>query len=154
MTQWQCLVIAALLVIGVLAANYIAVTLQERREGLQPSTFTPEQVDWRAIADPEIQDFLNRGLKIYAIKAYREKTGVGLKEAKDAIEYAVTHPDEAAAKKLRGAEDSFSDAGLRDLIAEGRLDEAAELYRQFAGVDEYTAREAIEGIQRGMGNTE
>lgn len=33
-----------------------------------------------------ISDLLGRGKKIEAIKAYREQTGVGLKEAKDAVE--------------------------------------------------------------------
>jgi ribosomal protein L7/L12 len=37
---------------------------------------------------PEIQDALRRGNKIEAIKIYRELTGVGLAEAKDAIERA------------------------------------------------------------------
>ena len=34
----------------------------------------------------EIEDLLRRGQKIQAIKLYRERTGVGLKEAKDAVE--------------------------------------------------------------------
>jgi ribosomal protein L7/L12 len=34
----------------------------------------------------EIQDLLRRGNKIEAIKLYREQTGLGLKEAKDAVE--------------------------------------------------------------------
>jgi len=37
---------------------------------------------------PEIQDALRRGNKIEAIKIYRELTGVGLAEAKRAIEQA------------------------------------------------------------------
>ena len=36
--------------------------------------------------DPEIQDLLAKGNEIQAIKRYRELTGLGLKEAKDAIE--------------------------------------------------------------------
>lgn len=34
----------------------------------------------------EVQDLVRRGKKIQAIKVYREHTGVGLKEAKDAVE--------------------------------------------------------------------
>ena len=34
----------------------------------------------------QINDLLQRGSKIEAIKIYRESTGVGLKEAKDAVE--------------------------------------------------------------------
>jgi ribosomal protein L7/L12 len=37
---------------------------------------------------PQIQDALRRGNKIEAIKIYRELTGVGLAEAKDAIDKA------------------------------------------------------------------
>jgi ribosomal protein L7/L12 len=38
--------------------------------------------------DPEIQDLLAKGNEIQAIKRYRELTGLGLKEAKDAIDQA------------------------------------------------------------------
>lgn len=37
---------------------------------------------------PQIQDALRRGNKIEAIKLYRELTGVGLAEAKEAIDRA------------------------------------------------------------------
>ena len=40
------------------------------------------------LLSPQIQDALRRGNKIEAIKIYREMTGVGLAEAKDAIERA------------------------------------------------------------------
>lgn len=39
-----------------------------------------------AEADPAVVDAINSGNLIVAIKAYRERTGVGLKEAKDAVE--------------------------------------------------------------------
>ena len=38
--------------------------------------------DWLA----EVRDLVARGNKIEAIKVYRERTGLGLKEAKDAVE--------------------------------------------------------------------
>jgi ribosomal protein L7/L12 len=37
---------------------------------------------------PQVQDALRRGNKIEAIKIYREMTGLGLAEAKDAIDKA------------------------------------------------------------------
>jgi ribosomal protein L7/L12 len=40
------------------------------------------------ILSPQIQDALRRGNKIEAIKIYRELTGVGLAEAKQAIDRA------------------------------------------------------------------
>ncbi|HBP23177.1 MAG TPA: 50S ribosomal protein L7/L12, partial [Planctomycetes bacterium] len=36
--------------------------------------------------DEDIRDFLRAGKKIQAIKVYRERYGVGLKQAKDAVE--------------------------------------------------------------------
>ncbi|MEA5361520.1 ribosomal protein L7/L12 [Amycolatopsis sp., V23-08] len=35
---------------------------------------------------PEVRKYLQEGKKIQAIKAYRESTGAGLKDAKDAVE--------------------------------------------------------------------
>src|SRR5688572_21616159 len=56
-----------------------------------------KDIDWDAIADEELQSYLPNN-KINAIKRYRELTGEGLKEAKDAVEYAIAHPE----KKGRG----------------------------------------------------
>ena len=39
-----------------------------------------------AESDPTVINAINSGNKIMAIKAYRERTGVGLKEAKDAVD--------------------------------------------------------------------
>lgn len=135
------------IVILLLVINYIAVTIQERREGVQPNVFDPDQIDWEAISDPLLQESMAKGNKINAIKVYRKLTGTGLKEAKDAIEYAERHPDEWGEKKKRSTYDS-QDAGVRDLIQDGRLDEAVEVYQRFAGVDEYTARDAVAELER------
>lgn len=40
------------------------------------------------VRSPQLQDALRRGNKIEAIKIYRELTGVGLAEAKEAIDRA------------------------------------------------------------------
>ena len=37
-------------------------------------------------ASQQVQDLIRRGNKIEAIKVYREQTGLGLREAKDAVE--------------------------------------------------------------------
>ena len=41
--------------------------------------------------------------------------------------------------------------GLANLIAGGKLNEATELYRRFAGVDQYTAQDAVEKLRKEMG---
>jgi ribosomal protein L7/L12 len=40
------------------------------------------------------------------------------------------------------------DAGLRDLIQEGRLAEATELYRRFTGIDEIAAQNYVRNMAR------
>lgn len=105
-----------------------------------------DAIDWDAIADEELQSALP-DMKINAIKRYRELTGIGLKEAKDAIEFVIAHPD--AVKKGRTAMDANTGgAGVRDLIADGKIDEAARVYAAFMGVDEFTARSAISALER------
>ncbi len=47
----------------------------------------PEFAD--PIQSPQVQAALRRGDKVEAIKAYRELTGVGLAEAKDAVDNAL-----------------------------------------------------------------
>jgi ribosomal protein L7/L12 len=103
-----------------------------------------KDVDWDAIADEELQSYLPNN-KINAIKRYRELTGEGLKEAKDAVEYAIAHPE----KRGRGGLNANTGgAGVRDLIVEGRINEAVTVYAAFMGVDEFTAKDAVLELER------
>lgn len=131
-----------------LAINYVMVTIQERRHGKTPG-WTPEQIDWDAAADDFVQEYLMQGDQINAIKRYRNLTNVGLAEAKYVIDHIVAHPDEMGEKKKAPRPELDDAPGVRDLLDEGRDDEAIDLYRRFAGVDEYTARAAVERIKRG-----
>jgi ribosomal protein L7/L12 len=115
------------------------------RESLPPQ---PVDLDWEATQDSDFQAALERGNKIEAIKIYRDKTGLGLKESKDAVEYY--QAGGVATKKRRHIPSAESAAGVRDLLDEGRKDEAIDLYAKFAGVDQYTARDAVEQIEREM----
>jgi hypothetical protein len=47
---------------------------------------TYEQTVMTTMPTPDIKALLRQGLKIQAIKVYREHTGMGLKESKDAVE--------------------------------------------------------------------
>lgn len=105
-----------------------------------------ELVDWNVIVDEELQSYLPHK-KINAIKRYRILAGVDLKEAKEAVEYAMAHPDGMKRAKFSGKVVDTDGAGVRDLIVEGRIDEAIKVYTAFMGVDEYTAHDAIETMQ-------
>ncbi len=40
------------------------------------------------------------------------------------------------------------DAGVRNLLLEGRMQEAEQIYQQFTGVDQFTARAEVAQLQR------
>jgi large subunit ribosomal protein L7/L12 len=50
--------------------------------GVSPAEVQPPSNE----LDPDVVQLINSGKKINAIKLYRERTGLGLKEAHDAIE--------------------------------------------------------------------
>ena len=83
--------------------------------------------------------------KINAIKRYRDLTGARLKEAKFAIEYVIAHPD--AKKRKHGLSANTEGAGIKDLVLEGRFEEAVAVYSAFMGVDEFTARDAVTDLE-------
>jgi len=108
----------------------------------------PDFIDWGVLADPALQSCLPHQ-KLQAIQRYRELTNLGLKEAKETIEYIIEHPE--ALKKGKSESGKIVDtdgAGVKDLIAEGRINEAVEVYAAFMGVDEFTAQEAVEQLRR------
>ena len=109
----------------------------------------PAEIDVVALNDPLVQDAIDQGLKIEAIKHYRELSGAGLKEAKEVIEYVIAG-GEIEARKKRHKPPVDTAAGIRDLLDEGHRDEAVDLYARFAGVDQYTAQDAVDEIEREM----
>jgi hypothetical protein len=101
---------------------------RDRKQQLQK----PAEIDLATVADAHIQALVGSGEKINMIRLDLELTEDGLKKAPE----------------LR-----LQDGGIRDLISEGRIEEAIEIYQKFAGVDEYTARDAVEEIKQ-QGNAE
>ncbi|MEZ4703249.1 MAG: ribosomal protein L7/L12 [Rhodothermales bacterium] len=99
-----------------------------------------------------IADLIRQGQKIEAIKALREATGVGLKEAKEEIE-----------RLERGLSPSThplpSDAGaelpeeVRLLMASGKKIEAIRVLREQTGMGLKEAKEAVERVSGKSGCT-
>ncbi|WP_134774519.1 ribosomal protein L7/L12 [Ornithinimicrobium flavum] len=56
------------------------------RAGVDAAELERMRADSRPGITPEVRDLVARGQHIAAIKAYRQQTGAGLKEAKDAVE--------------------------------------------------------------------
>ena len=133
-----------------------------------------EAVDWLAQHEPrssytqsdleqlraEIQRCLQEGNKIEAIKAYRQATGQGLKESKEAVEafeqsgdlpLPVVLDGEARLRQLSAA---FHQAGelaaITELVQAGKKEAAVEAYRQAYGVSVEEAQQAIHKLSRGV----
>ena len=102
-----------------------------------------------------VQDLLQAGEKIEAIKRYRELTGVGLKEAKDAVdafergEPLIMPAAPAVVAERRAPGSGIDDPELREHLAAHRLIEAIKRYRELTGVGLKDAKDAIEAFQRG-----
>ncbi len=63
--------------------------------------------------------------------------------------YILGKRSERRKKKKTLHAELYTAPGVKDLLDEGRDDKAVDLYRRFAGVDEFTARAAVERIKRG-----
>jgi ribosomal protein L7/L12 len=147
LTILGALIIGAFILIGVVRAFMFQAQTSAVEPNFKAKT-KPIDIDWNALADAELQSHLPH-MKINAIKRYRELTGAGLKESMEAVEYAMAHPEQMGQKgKSGGTVVDTEGAGVRDLIAEGRIDEAVKVYAAFMGVDEFTARAAVAQMQR------
>ena len=100
--------------------------------------------------EAQIQPLLERGLKINAIKLYREVTGAGLKEAKDAVEAmerGEALPVYSHGEAISGPADL--EAQIIILLRLGQKIQAIKLYRQATGAGLKEAKEAVEALERG-----
>jgi len=90
----------------------------------------------------DIRDLMRSGRKIEAIKRYRELTGAGLKEAKDAVEA----PDFLAPPPPPPAisDDHPRMADVRAFVAAGRKVDAIKLYRELTGLGLKESKDAID----------
>lgn len=96
-----------------------------------------------------VQELLREGRKLEAIKLYREQTGLGLKEAKDAVEAMElgAPPPLQASKRTITSEMAVDDAELRGHVTDGRLIEAIKRYRELTGLGLKESKDAIESLR-------
>jgi ribosomal protein L7/L12 len=100
----------------------------------------------------EVERLMKAGQKITAIKAYREATGAGLKEAKEAVERMAgetkeASPQESSTQTKQGLVDPVK---LQGLIREGRKIEAIKYIRQQRGVGLKEAKEAVDWLEANL----
>lgn len=96
-----------------------------------------------AAGDQTLRYYISEGEMIHAIETYQLLTDSDLHEARQAVYYL--------AREMKAKERLSSDtggAGVQDLLDEGRVDDAIEIYRAFMGVDRYTAQQAIDEMRQ------
>ena len=105
--------------------------------------------DKRFNLPPSVLQAIDRGDLIQAIKHLREATGLGLKEAKDAVE---AHR-RGAATALPGARPPADAPGMTDVqraLQAGHKIEAIRLLRQVTGVGLKEAKDQVDAMERVM----
>jgi ribosomal protein L7/L12 len=107
------------------------------------SSLSPDQVQ-------KIHEYIHNQQLIHAIKLYREVTGVGLAEAKEAIE-AMARGE--AVKPPSGSMDydnPILEAKIQSLLANGQKIEAVKIYREEYGVGLKEAKDAVDRIEASL----
>lgn len=95
-----------------------------------------------ASLDTELRALVAAGHKIDAIKRYRELTGAGLKEAKDAVEAL----ERGEAMHSRDQGDVPFETEIVVLLKHGRKIDAIKLYREKTGAGLKEAKDFIEAL--------
>jgi ribosomal protein L7/L12 len=111
----------------------------------------------KALKIAEIQRLIQRGQKIHAIKIFRETFGVGLAEAKDAVDAMEAGKSidisgmqvvtSSAPVNLQSNAENIAE--IQRLLSGGNKIEAIRRFREMTGVGLKEAKDAVEAIERG-----
>lgn len=164
------LTMLALVLLGALAILAVLVVLTMRGGGsrfrVSPSDTPPVPEDPNAIRSPmpsstpsaagdwrpseRVLEFVRAGETIQAIKAVREETGLGLKDAKDFVDaLAASDPVALPPRGSPAAVANFRpDAATLALVREGRKLEAIVAVREASGMGLKEAKEFVEALAR------
>jgi ribosomal protein L7/L12 len=98
----------------------------------------------------QIHEYIHNQQLIYAIKLYRQATGVGLTEAKEAVEAmargeAVRPPSDAM-----DYDNPVLEARIESLLSKRQKIEAVKIYREEYGVGLKEAKDAVDSIEVSM----
>ena len=88
---------------------------------------------------------MQRGNKIQAIKLYRELMNVGLKEAKDAVEYLDHSPKPASSEPIDPSDPMHR---VRALVAANQILDAIKHYREITGCSLKDAKDAVDVLRK------
>jgi ribosomal protein L7/L12 len=148
---------------ALLAIAIAAMLLTRRRGSGDGATARPSPPDVTANVDDafraRVVDEIESGHRIEAIKLVRERTRLGLADAKALVEALASGADGVDLSPVRtSAADDVAQATVDDPdlaaqlvleLAAGRKLEAIKLYRERTGVGLKQARDAVDALERG-----
>jgi len=106
-------------------------------------SLTPDQVQ-------QIHEFIHNQQLIFAIKVYREATGVGLAEAKEAVEAMARGEAIKPPPGTLDYDNPILEARIKSLLAKKQKINAVKIYREEYGVGLKEAKDAVDRIERTM----
>jgi ribosomal protein L7/L12 len=98
----------------------------------------------------EIHELIHAKQIIQAIKLYREATGVGLAEAKQAVEEMARDEYMKAPAGVRDQDNPVLEAKIKSMLARRQKIEAVKIYRQEYGIGLKEAKDAVDRIEATM----
>jgi ribosomal protein L7/L12 len=97
----------------------------------------------------DVLEAISRGEKIMAIKLLREQTGLGLKEAKDLVEWHMARAVQSVTSTpARVPYSGGLPAGVQEALAAGNKIEAIKRFREQTGVGLKEAKDAVERLEQ------
>ena len=107
------------------------------------SNFLPDQ-------ERQIREFINADQLIYAIKLYREITGVGLAEAKSAVEAMARGETVNIPVSQTQFDDPSLETRIKEMLTKRNKIEAIKHYRLAHNVGLKEAKDVIDGMEASM----
>ena len=110
-----------------------------------PAGLEPAPAKGDPAQDPEVLEALASGKKILAIKRYRELTGLGLKESKDAVERLQAQgPRSPVPRAAVAGGDPSQDPQILEALAGGKKILAIKRYRELTGLGLKESKDAVD----------
>lgn len=104
---------------------------------------TPDQVQ-------KIHEYIHNQQLLHAIKLYREATGVGLAEAKAAVEEMAHNEAIKPPDGVMNYDNPILEGRIKSLLSKRKKIEAVKIYREEYGVGLKEAKDAVDRMERSM----
>jgi ribosomal protein L7/L12 len=140
MSAAQLLTVLVVVAVSSALALLSSYVRRQQRASLPPLWHLRAEDLVAAGASQRVAALVAAGLKIDAIKAYRDEMGIGLREAKTAVDGLSSH---ARTRQLMRAGASQQVASL---VAAGKTSGAIKAYRQETGVGLRAAKAFVDGL--------